>query len=451
MATLVPLVINYNTNDFVFDIHAKTDAKTDDRIDILTHTVLHNNLSLMILREPNTPKENWVKIDSKRYTINGEVYIGYTVTKQQYLQINIVKEAEIVIPFAVKVKSSFIRDQIFNQSQEKDLVCFSPKFTLNSKYCFYEVETKIFLQLSNTTLDSLDFTLVDNNDKQLELREGVPTLIKLHFKKMDSFKKSFHVRISSGTKTSKNGHDMPHFTVRMPKTLYFNREWKVALSSILLPGRFCTFPEPQEIKFTYKHEGNVYIYKDTFPMREMTKEDLIEYINTYFSSHERRIGGVVEKIGANEYEPSLEFKFHREGFFTLTEHACRVLGYGAEDFIYGKKRWEIKFKPNDNFARLKMSYGINTKYYRPNYILAYSNIVEPTPINAEMTNILKVFQVSGDNTHMLYEFKHLEYHRLLNDIVDEIRIELRTHTGEYVRFEKRSTSEVIVNFLFSNF
>lgn len=447
LESLAQLKINYSTDDFVFDIH----TETDDRIDILTHTVLHNNLALTILRESNSPIETWKKIDTKRFIINGEVYIGYTVTKEQYLQINIVKEAEIVIPFAVKVKSSFIRDQIFNEFQEKDLVCFSPKFTLNSPYCFYEVETKNFLQLSNTTLDSLDFQLVDNNNKQLELREGIPTLIKLHFKKMDAFKKSFHVRISSGTKSNKNGNDMQHFTVRMPKTLYFNREWKVALSSILLPGRFCTFPEPQEIKFTYKHDGNLYIHKDTFPMRDMTKEDLIEYINSYFAEHERKLGNVVEKIGANEYEPSLEFKFHREGFFTLSEHACRVLGYGSEDFVYGKKRWEIKFKPNERFARLKMSYGINVKYYRPNYILAYSNIVEPTPINAEMTNILKVFQVSGDSSHMLYEFKHLEYHRLLNDIVDEIRIELRTHTGEYVRFEKRSTSEVIVNLLFSNY
>lgn len=140
-----------------------------------------------------------------------------------------------------------------------------------------------------------------------------------------------------------------------------------------------------------------------------------------------------------------------EGFFILPEHVCRVLGYGADDFTKGKKRFDIKFKQGETSHKLKMSNGLNMEYYRPNYIMAYSNIVEPTPINSEMTNLLKVFQVSSERKYMLYEFKHLEQHRLLNDVINTIRVELRTHAGDLVRFEKKSNAEVIVNFLFSNY
>ena len=449
LETLLPVKITYDPKYFLFEIH----SNSDKRIDILTHSVLHNNIGAVVLKEFDVPKETWTPIKNQLYTIKTDSYIGYTITKTQYLQIDIKQHVQIKIPEVVKVKCSFIRDQVFNNTQEKDLVCFSPKFTLQSKYCFYEVESKNFLQLSNTILDSLDFKLVDGDNKRLQLREGTPTLIKLHFKKMEANKKSFHVRISSGgaRNGSNSDNDMSKFTVKLPQTLYFNREWKVALSSILIPGRYCTLPEAGEIKFTYKHEGEVIVHKDYFPMREMTKEDVIEFISDFFSSHVRKIGSVTEKLAANEYEPTLEFRFYKEGFFTLSDYACQVLGYGAEDFTNRKKRFDIKFKPNETMAKLKMSYGINLNYFRPNYIMAYANIVEPTPVNAEMTNLLKVFQISGDKSHLLYEFKHLEYHRLLNDIVNEIQIELRTHTGELVSFEKRSTTQVIVNLLFTNY
>lgn len=439
--------INYDPKYFTFDIYATTSRP----VLLFTHVALHNNIGVSIGKVTNyTGWPSYVIEDKKMYSLDKEIYFCYTINEKQYLQINIRVSNLVKIPDVVKLKCSFIREQIDNSKHSKDIVCFCPDLKTNSKYTFYEVESKNFLQLSNTTLDVLDFTLVDQTNRQLPLREGTPTFVKLHFKKMSSFKKSFHVRLSSAS-TREFNNELSSFQVRLPTTLNFNRDWKVAMTSILIPGKYCTIPVPGEVMFTYKTGTEIVVHKDWFPMREFKKEELFEWINSFFGSHKKKIGVLRENIASNEYESTPEFQFFMEGFFILPEHVCRVLGYGADDFTKGKKRFDIKFKQGETSHKLKMSNGLNMEYYRPNYIMAYSNIVEPTPINSEMTNLLKVFQVSSERKYMLYEFKHLEQHRLLNDVINTIRVELRTHAGDLVRFEKKSNAEVIVNFLFSNY
>lgn len=439
--------VKYEPKYFTFEITATSDKP----VLLFTHVALHNNLGIILNKVWSHPEAKKHQIqDMDIVTIDKEIYFCYTINAKQYIQINIRSDNIIKIPDIVKVKSSFIREQIFNNRLTKDFVCFSPIIKTNSRYSFYEAEAKNFLQLANTTLDVLDFKLVDENDRQLPLHEGTPTFVKLHFKKMDAFKKSFHIRVSS----EYNGtNEMSNFKVTLPSTLYFNRDWKVAMTSILIPGKFCTVPIPGEVLFSYKKpDGDIVSHKEWLPMREFKKDEIIEWLNEFFSSHTgTKIAQVNNITGPNDYEPTLEFKFFTQGVFVMSEHLCRVLGYGAEDFTKGKKPFVIKFKPGETKYKLKMSNSVNIDYYRPNYIMAYANIVEPTPINSEMTNLLKVFQVSSDRTFMLYEFKHLEHHRLLNDVVNDIHIELRTHAGDLVRFEKKSNSEVIVNLLFSNY
>lgn len=448
LETYGAVTVSYNPKYFVFEITAKSEKS----VVLVTHVALQNNLGMSIGKVMSHP--DWARYvikDKQMISIDKETYFLYTINSSQYLQINIRQDHMVKTPNIVKVKSSFIREQIFNNKLSKDFVCFSPILKENKKYCFYEAESKNFLQLSNTTLDVLDFTLVDEKNRFLPLREGTPTFVKLHFKKMDAFKKSFHVRISSNFRGDYT-NDLSKFKVNLPSALNFSRDWKVAMTSILIPGKFCTIPTAGEVAFTYKNGTEIVTHKDWFPLRELTKKELIDWFNNFFADHsQKKIATLHETTGENDYEPTLEFRFLTSGFFLLPDHLCRVIGYGAEDFTNNKKRFEIRLKQAERNFKLKMSNGVNVDYYRPNYIMAYSNIVEPTPINSEMTNLLKVFQVSSERNFMLYEFKHLEHHRLLNDVVSNIEIELRTHAGDLVKFEKSSSTEVIVNFLFSNY
>lgn len=313
----------YDAKYFTFEITTTTDKP----VILFTHVALHNNLGISVLKMRNNP--NWLKYNIQNYemmSMDKETYFYYTINKQQYIQINIRRDNLVKIPNIVKVKSSFIREQIFNDRLSKDFACFSPVIKTNSRYCFYEAEAKNFLQLSNTILDVLDFKLVDENGRQLPLREGTPTFVKLHFKKMDAFKKSFHVRLSSEYR-SDSDNDLSSFKVNLPSTLYFNRDWKVAMTSILIPGKFCTIPLPGEVMFSYKSGNNVVVHKDWFPMREFKKQELIDWFNEFFSSHpDSKIGTLNENTSSSEYEPTLEFKFFSQGIFVIPDHLCRVLG-----------------------------------------------------------------------------------------------------------------------------
>lgn len=441
-----PVKIKYSKDTSTFEI---SNTDTNKTVEIFLHTSLQNNLSVQTFRVSGIG--NSYKVQGVTgSTFGKERYLIYTINKAQSIRICI-ENVNVKVPEIVKVQCSFIREQIFNGDYVKDLVFFGPQKDNNNKYSYYQVEKKSFVQLSNTILDTLDFKLVDDKNKLLQLQEGTPTFVKLHFKKMSAERRSFYVRLSSNVKTDGYDNSLEKFAVKLPNTLVFNRDWKVAVTSILVPGRFCTFPTPCEVVFAFKHNSDLVVLKEYMPMRELTKEDILETFNEIFLKWQSRIGTVYEKLTSSDYEPTLEFKFEKEGYFILPEHVCRVIGYGSEDFINGRKRFEIKFKPNEDRCYLRMSTALNLNYYRPNYIMMYSNIVEPTPVNGELTNLIKVFQIFQNEKHTLYEFKHFEYTRLLNDIVDVIKIELRTHTGELVKFEKKSTTNVIVNLLFSNY
>lgn len=441
---IVPVTITYNVDDFTFTIR----SDYYKQLSMMIHENVEKNLKISYL--PHVYASSSKQIEKRVHIIDNEKYISYFLAADHVLQIDIKSAAVINIPNVVKIKSNIVRDQVYNSEHAKDLACFTPKLTPDKRYCFYEAERKNYLQLNNTILDVVDFELTDGLNRRLCIHEGTPTIVKLNLRKMDANKKSFHIRLSSDKSIEFPNNTLSQFSVRLPKTYYFNRFWKVALASILLPGKHCTFPFTDEVSFTYKEGTENKVFKLNIPHKELTKDEILELLTKFFNV-QPKFGQVRIQMVENELEPLVEFTFFREGIFKAPEHFCKVLGYGGSDFKNGYKKFNIKFASGRSNFKLKFSYGINIHYYRPNYIMSYTNIVEPTPINAELTNVLKVFQVTFNKDHALYEFKHLEHHRLLNDEINVIHIDLRNHAGELVQFEKTENSQVIVNLLFTNY
>jgi len=97
-----------------------------------------------------------------------------------------------------------------------------------------------------------------------------------------------------------------------------------------------------------------------------------------------------------------------------------------------------------------MSNPINMEYFTPSYVMMYSNIVEPTIIGGNYSNILKIFPViTSEDEYVIHQFKHREFHSLLNNEVKNINLQFRTHSGDYIYFA--SDNYVIVDLIFSNF
>lgn len=441
-------------NDFIITSNRESGVITIKseyykELNLLIHESISKNINVKYLPHYYRSSNNIVEV--KKFVIAGQNYTSYFIADDHVIEVDIKNFTQVPIPKIVKVKSEFIRDQVYNSEHAKDLACFTPFQTDNKKFTFYEAERKNFMQLNNTILDILDFKLTDGLDQQLSIHEGIPTIIKLNFRQMDSRKKSFHIRLSSLPSAEFPNNTLSQFSVRLPKTYYFNRDWKVALSSILIPGKFGTFPLGGEIRFEYFEGNEKKVFHKDIPKRELNRDEIFEFFNSFFNFHQPKFGQVRVHMLENEFEPLLEFTFFRGGDFYLPEHVCKVIGYDGSDFVNGVKHFDTRFTLGKKTTQIKMAYTINTNYYRPNYIMSYTNIVEPTPINTELSNILKVFQVKNRKDETLYEFKHLEYHRLLNDEINVIHIDLRNHAGEIINFERTDTSQVIVNFLFTNY
>ena len=88
-------------------------------------------------------------------------------------------------------------------------------------------------------------------------------------------------------------------------------------------------------------------------------------------------------------------------------------------------------------------------YFRPNYFIIYSNIVQPSIIGNQYSPILKIVPVlDSKEPFKLYDFKQREFYHIANTEITEIKMELRTHDGEYVNF--LTDQNVVMNLQFSN-
>ena len=69
--------------------------------------------------------------------------------------------------------------------------------------------------------------------------------------------------------------------------------------------------------------------------------------------------------------------------------------------------------------------------------MIYSDLVKPTLISSEYTNILRIVPVKNEEKELEYqsiEFKNVEFREISNNFINIIRTEIRSHSGELVQF-----------------
>ena len=400
---------------------------------------------------------------------DGEVYYKYYLhTGFQWLQLSLRKVNTKKVPNIVKLKFNGIRSQIFDTINSRDLICFHPNISVENdkkRYFFHEIDKKTFFPLENTTLDTLEFNLVDQYDKHIKLNTGVATLVRLQFRKMPYFKKSFSVTMTSRPNETYPNNTNSNFTLELPETLYLNKNWRVSVNAVNLPNYFNTLPSNNYIIIRYdKHDtinSKVVSSRPTvvipMPEKVFTKNELLEYINSRISSQcKESIITFEENIESGEYHPTVLIKINKpNALIGITKNLALLLGYGADDFFQFKtnffKQWSSENTlPSSGHHEIRMTYPINMDYFVPSYIMLYSNIVSPTIIGGNYSNILKIFPiVTTNDDYVIHQFKNPEYHELLNDDVKTINLQFRTHAGDFINFS--SSEIVIVDLNFSNF
>lgn len=393
--------------------------------------------------------------------INGELYHKYYLHKGfQYLRLSLLKVNKKKIPNIIKLQFDGIRDQIFNSKTSRDLICFHPNLEHKEKesYFFHEVERKTFYPLENTILDTLNFKLVDEEDRPIKLSTGIATVVKLQFRKMSYFKKSFSVRLTSQKSKLHPENTNSNFTVELPETLFFNKKWRVSVNTINLPNYFNSLPPNQIISVIYDESSGRKKGAIVIPDQVFKKSELIEYVNSRLKDHFNTKDPVItfeENIKQGEYTPTCVIKIYKpNAHLVMTKDLVQLLGYGAADYIESKgvyyKSWKITTLQSEGYYEIRMSDPINMNYFYPSYIMLYSNIVAPTIIGGTYTNILKIFPIITTNDdYVIHQFKNPEYHTLLNNEIKNINLQFRTHSGDFIYFSSKEM--IIVDLTFSNF
>ena len=381
-------------------------------------------------------------IFQRMVTYKEQLYYGFylNINAYQLVGTKCANLSDSKIPDLIKVQSSILTSQILNNTHSKDLICFCPDFnTITTNFYYKEFEQPQRIKLQNTTLTNIDITLVDENNRKLQLLPGVPTLIKLKFEKMPDSNKSYNVRLTSNKNELYPNNNNSVFKVRLPKTLFFNREknWKVALTSISHPNKFSTFAgEVNDRIMLYKPQGDEPVQKLLFDDEKVyTKEEIVLKINELLKNF-----GVCELIGENM---KMTIK---PGALVISNNLLGLFGY--EGLMTPHKK-TTKFLFTDEKKELNFESPIILSYLQPDYILSYCSIVQPSIIGGEYANILRIIPIPKDRSdYTIQEFKNQNFIPLLNTEISEIEINFRSHDGSLTNFS--GNFNIIINLEFSN-
>ena len=361
-------------------------------------------------------------------------------------------------PKVIKIICDKIKPQIFNSTHSQDLIVFCPDFNKKKdKYFFVEFENQQYVSLSNSILSDFEVRLCDEDNNKLQLLTGVPSIVKLTIKKMAE--KAFNVRLTSSKTKELNLNTNSSFKVRLPSTLSLNRNWSVALTSINHPNIFSTFLDKattRSILFKYISEDGLLYTSVKFSFekdRTYSKTEIIENLNNFFVSSSI---GTVYLTERNK----VEMLFNFQGDLIISNYILQLLGYnGIIDhdsqhaitriFVDGSHNL-IRVQPLNDVEEqyiLEFKTDIDLDILRPDYVIAYTNIVSSSIIGGAYSKILRIIPIyKTEEDYVIKEFRHKEFIELQNTEIVEIEIELRSHDGSLVNFATKK--DVILNLEF---
>jgi hypothetical protein len=413
--------------------------------------------------------------------INNNTYEKYTCKQSFPILIDFNGVFSLNLPKIIKVKCKNIRDQIFNGNHEKDLLVFCPEIHQQQQnqqqqqqhqtnYFFHEFESRTYCTFENTILDHITFDLVNEFNEPLHLDTGIPTLLKLDIIAMEKFKKSFNIRVAS------DPHNRSNFTIRLPQTLHFNEHWNVSLSSINLPNTFNTFPTTEEyltIVFKYQIGGFKWGSQNRFvsdgklefqiPNKIYSKDELINLINVFLRNNEQNlhIGEITEVTTAGQHKTTTKLTLRSHGLLGLPVQLFELFGKCNQEtsinddgyvyFFHGHQAIE-DVNPQASISVFEFDGPINIDFFKPGYIMLYSDCIKPIAVSGIYMNIMKIFPTSPLKLpYVIKEFKNIEYLSLNNYEIKEMNFQLRNHAGELISFDKENHNPVILNLHFSNY
>jgi hypothetical protein len=386
-----------------------------------------------------------------------EKYLAFHITQDVPLKGQKSKLSEIIYPSLVKVVSKNIQPQILNSSFSNDLIVFCPDFSKGYTYFFHEFVGNQFLPLSNSILSTIDIKLCDQNNDEMQLLPGHATIIKLKLKPMEN-NNNFHLRLTSEKTSRFPDNTNSAFDICLPSKLKLNRNWRVNLTTINFPNTFSTFLATTD-RSIYVHTASSR-YEINIPNLLYTEDTLIACLKEKLSSKN------IANVERDSESKKLHFTFMEPGLFVFPHTLAKMLGFQVDSekrkqiYIVSSIEEEnsfVTFNPEkmtkhkldaNNECLVKCENYMNLDYLKPNYIILYASFISPSIVGSKYSQILRVVPIKPKlQEYVLHEFKHKEYFELQNTELSELRLELRSHDGEFINFANEK--DVILNVEFA--
>ena len=229
-------------------------------------------------------------------------------------------------PKLIQVMSPNIGSCIYNNCYKQCLKQFSAVDQDIGRFLQKEFEGLEYFNIPNKSINSFEIKFVDEQFKQIRLRQGTPSFVRLTFKpKVENME---YVRISSEGNSLFPNNDISNFSVDLPKELDFTykKNPKVALTRISLSNKWNIMPG---LNFD-------------FLLFDLTTDEML-----YFKCEKKRGGPRTcqeiriwfekEIKSSNIIKPSkqtggmLTFKFQKPAIFAIGKDLGQCLGFAFAD------------------------------------------------------------------------------------------------------------------------
>ena len=290
-----------------------------------------------------------------------------------------------------------------------------------------------YFELSSESHSSFDIFFTDENFKPLRLANGIPTLVKMDFKSVQSPNNRIHINVNSMNEHFVFENKPNCFKTLLAKELDLSRgNYRCAITSITYKNNFKRL-SGFNLDFSVQNESDGVEEKFFIPKHMKEEKQMREF---FFES----VKNIVD-FEINEDDHYL-LTFKKKASLSMGKHLAILLGAKTNNEIF-------EFKGDISHVYIFDSKPMTIGFYPP-LMLVYSDIVSHTIIGEKFCQLLKICEIGEKrNDYVTYEFDNVEFFDCPNTIMKELRFDIKSHHGEYLEFEKGSV--VFINLVFQRF